>query len=143
MRKGVLRPESFHERTFCRAFFKKTAEIHIMSIESYPEAQAASESYLQQPPARKGSGGVRIVIYVVLVAFVALVVWKIYQTQQTAKSQASSAAAALAGRAVPVQVGGGRAADAHLPDGAGHGDSLHERDREGARQRRAGAGEVH
>jgi multidrug efflux system membrane fusion protein len=104
MRKGVLRPESFHERTFCRAFFKKTAEIHIMSIESYPEAQAASESYLQQPPARKGSGGVRIVIYVVLVAFVALVVWKIYQTQQTAKSQASSAAAALAGRAVPVQV---------------------------------------
>ena len=104
MRKGVLRPESFHERTFCRAFFKKTAEIHIMSIESYPEAQAASESYLQQPPARKGSGGVRIVIYVVLVAFVALVVWKIYQTQQTAKSQASRAAAALAGRAVPVQV---------------------------------------
>jgi multidrug efflux system membrane fusion protein len=82
---------------------EKTAEIQTMSIESNAENHTASDTYNQQPPARKGSG-LRIAFYLVLVVVLGVIVWKIHENQKLTAANSASQAAALMGRPVPVQV---------------------------------------
>ena len=80
----------------------------------------------------------RIVVYLVLVTALGLIVWKIYQNQ---KLTAANERQPGGGADEPAGSGAGGSrraeADADLPDRAGHGDALHERDGQGAGQRRA------
>jgi membrane fusion protein, multidrug efflux system len=70
------------------------------SSETYPVSVRASH----QPPARKGGGWVRMLVYLVLVCALGFIVWRIYQNQKIQQAQAQLQAAALYSRPVPVQV---------------------------------------
>jgi multidrug efflux system membrane fusion protein len=75
-----------------------------MSFEGTPDSHLQAETLHEQPPARKGAGFVRILIYLVLVCALAFVVWRIHQNQLQTAANSAAQAAALIGRPVPVQV---------------------------------------
>jgi multidrug efflux system membrane fusion protein len=75
-----------------------------MSTQGTPESHLPTFNSPHQPIERKGSGWVRIVVYVVIIGVLAVVGWRIYQNQQIAKQQAQGQAKALASQKVPVQV---------------------------------------
>jgi multidrug efflux system membrane fusion protein len=75
-----------------------------MSTQDAPESHLPTFTSPHQPIERKGSGWVRIVVYVVILGLLGVVGWRIYQNQQVAKQQAQGQAKALASQKVPVQV---------------------------------------
>ncbi len=75
-----------------------------MSTQGAPESQLPTFTSPQQPIERKGSGWVRIVVYVVVLGLLGFIGWRIYQNQQATRQQAQNQAKALAGQKIPVQV---------------------------------------
>jgi multidrug efflux system membrane fusion protein len=75
-----------------------------MSTEGAPESQFPTFTSPHQPIERKGSGWVRIVVYVVVIGLLGFAGWQIYKNNQAQKQQAQSQAKALASQKIPVQV---------------------------------------
>jgi len=71
-----------------------------MAIDGNPESHLSAH----RPPAGKGGGFVRAIVYLVLIGLVGFVGWRIYQNQQQAAAASASQAAALQSRPIPVQV---------------------------------------
>jgi multidrug efflux system membrane fusion protein len=75
-----------------------------MSTEGAPESQLPKFTSPHQPIERKGSGWVRIVVYVVVIGLLGFAGWRVYKNNQAQKLQAQTQAKALASQKIPVQV---------------------------------------
>ena len=113
-----------------------------MSIEGTQELHP-SEIDHETEPRSHGNPWVRVIIYLVIVGAGSYLGWRIYQNHQAAVAASTQQAKALLSRPTPVQVTAVAEPYADLSDGTGHRDALHERDGEGAGERRTAAGKVY